>query len=398
MDSERLHLLDGIRGFALLGILLVHMPAFQYSFNFEPDEKMPWLEQLSLHFVHIFADSSFLPLFAFMFGASVILLKRSLEKKGLNTKIVFVRRFLFLAGLGAIHGVVLWEGDILLPYSVAAFLVLVLFLHCKPLTCLLWGIGLWLGPVLVSLVLRPLGWITSSYVNVMDLLYLVILPSPAEWLLELIYNWADALPMFLIGMYIFQTKLFTHAVEQQQRNRYLAIFCLAIGLPLKALSHVAYLPLGDDLLSISNILVTLGYLFGIVYAYTTSIGRKWFRPFEFVGKMSLTNYLTHTIVFTLIFIPAGHLFAGVGIVQEIGMFWGTVVAFITIGLQALFSAWWLSKFSYGPVEWIWRLWTYWKWSPISKSDFAHDVKHADHRKPTALTQHSERKHKKSSAL
>ncbi|MBH5317623.1 DUF418 domain-containing protein [Paenibacillus sp. GSMTC-2017] len=373
MVYNRIELFDGMRGFALLGILLVHITAFQHSFGYEPNEDAPLIDIITIRFVQIVAEGSFISLFALMFGIGVMLLKRSLEKKGINPYPIFSRRFLFLFGVGIVHGVVLWEGDILLSYSLAAIFLLLFFMRCKPITCLIWGITLMIGPPFISIPLRFFGHIESSYINAMDIVYLFLPYSKFVILLDYFYHWADALPIFLIGMYLFQTTLFTNARSKQKRNRNISLALLVLGFTLKALHYVAKYPIGEDMLVISQFLVTLGYVYGITFLYTTVVGKRLFLPFEYIGKMSMTNYVAHTVTFTLIFIPAGYLFEGIGLIEKIHISYGPIVAVVTIFLQVLISKWWLSKFTAGPIEWVWRLWTYWKWTPITKRDLSQVV-------------------------
>ena len=85
--------------------------------------------------------------------------------------------------------------------------------------------------------------------------------------------------------------------------------------------------------------------------------------FVFVGNMGLTNYLLQSIIGVILFYGIGFGLAGefnAGCCYLIG-----IGIFI---LQILFSKWWLSKFNYGPTEWLWRSATYLKWQPMRRSD------------------------------
>ena len=79
-----------------------------------------------------------------------------------------------------------------------------------------------------------------------------------------------------------------------------------------------------------------------------------------LGRMALTNYLTHSLVSGLYFYGyAGNHF-GMGRAMQV------VFVFSVIALQVVFSHWWLSKFRYGPMEWLWRAITYWQVPPMRR--------------------------------
>ncbi|MCR8842133.1 DUF418 domain-containing protein [Paenibacillus sp. SC116] len=372
LRTERLPVLDAIRGFALFGILLLHIIMFQYP---TPEEiaKLSNFDKVLTDFVQIFTSSSYRPLFSFMFGVGFVILFRSLERRGLRVELTFLRRFLFLFGLGLIHYLYLWQGDILATYGASGFLLL-LFLKCQPKILLVSSLLIWLSAPIISLLLRPLDIVDKPLFHIMDLANLI---SPELWdPFESLFHtlWAAAtevLPYFLLGVYAMRSNWFHRLEDNKTRNGLLSLIFLIIGWPIKAILYLSNShEVWADLLIIGNGLTMLGYLFGIMYLFTTSFGERFFKPFQAIGKMSLSNYLSHTIIFTLLFIPAGILLEGIGLIHSVGVFWGLVIACVTIVLQAKFSSWWLTRFAYGPIEWLWRMFTYWKWTPIKKSTVA----------------------------
>jgi uncharacterized protein len=72
-----------------------------------------------------------------------------------------------------------------------------------------------------------------------------------------------------------------------------------------------------------------------------------------MGRMALTNYLTHSIVFTLIFYGYG-----LGLYGEVGRAGATLMALALLAFQVWFSGWWLARYRMGPMEWVWRALTY----------------------------------------
>jgi len=91
--------------------------------------------------------------------------------------------------------------------------------------------------------------------------------------------------------------------------------------------------------------------------------RKRLTPFAAVGRMALTDYLMQSVVCTLFFYHyTTGLYGGVGPV------WGLVVTVILYSLQVVFSNWWLERYRFGPMEWLWRGLTYGKFPEMRKAE------------------------------
>ena len=111
-------------------------------------------------------------------------------------------------------------------------------------------------------------------------------------------------------------------------------------------------------------IVATGYVAALVAAYHGKLGKKLLAPFAACGRMALTNYLTQSFVigFVLFGVGPGLALAGkIGTTAQLGI----VVA--TYAAQIAFSNWWLRRFAYGPVEWLWRALTYGKMPPMRLS-------------------------------
>ncbi len=112
---------------------------------------------------------------------------------------------------------------------------------------------------------------------------------------------------------------------------------------------------------VGAVFVALGHLAAVNLAVKTGELKGLFDRFAAGGRMALSNYLTHSIVMTLIF--NGY---GLGLYAEVPRFWqqGFVVALIAI--QLIVSPWWLKRFRFGPVEWLWRSLTYRERQPMRR--------------------------------
>jgi uncharacterized membrane protein YeiB len=105
---------------------------------------------------------------------------------------------------------------------------------------------------------------------------------------------------------------------------------------------------------IGNLPACLGYVSAIVLMLHSNSIFSRIRVLAPLGRMALTNYLTHSLVSTLIFFGYGLGHYGMGRAMQVGF------VFSVIALQVAFCHWWLARFRYGPMEWLWRAITYWQ--------------------------------------
>ncbi len=137
--TQRISLIDALRGFSLLGILIANLLIFQYgSVGKEYIENLSWIDSISYYFTKIFVETSFMPIFSFIFGYSLIKLFESIKRRQHKTRWVLIRRAIGLIVLGLLHSMFIWEGDILLFYGGLLFLLL-FFLYRKPKTLFIWS-------------------------------------------------------------------------------------------------------------------------------------------------------------------------------------------------------------------------------------------------------------------
>src|SRR5215475_4739363 len=143
-ERERISSLDALRGFALLGILVMNITTFAMPgiFDFNPTALGP-LGRLdwSLWVVrYVLFDGKMRAIFSMLFGAGVILLTSRLARRDpARSADIFARRNLWLTLFGVLHGYFLWMGDILYAYGVTALLFLYPFRKLKAKTLLAAG-------------------------------------------------------------------------------------------------------------------------------------------------------------------------------------------------------------------------------------------------------------------
>lgn len=387
LKQNRVRIIDGLRGFSLVGILMANMLIFQYGIwgSQEMDlYALPDYEMTAYQLVKIFVEGSFMPIFAFMFGFGMIKMQQSLAAKGLRQKRYLTRRFLMLIGLGLLHSYFLWEGDILGFYGMMGFFLL-LFMNRKPKTLLIWGIVLLClvslmglapddpnDPASITDSARMEAYVvktmtvygTGTYEEIvhhrsnedpldlpeyMMVVFLLIAPLMSA-------------PMFLFGMYAAKRRWFEK--PEQERTSYLRnmLIFLPAGLLLKAL-HV-YLPgvwwsgVGDIT---GESILAIGYIFAFVWFFSRGMESTWLPRFEAVGKLSLTNYLLQTVICTTIFYGYG-----LGWFGKIGILAGCGLAIVIYVAQLFLSPLYLKRFRYGPVERLLRMWTNFSFSGKTK--------------------------------
>ncbi|MBL8513665.1 MAG: DUF418 domain-containing protein [Betaproteobacteria bacterium] len=132
--NQRIEALDVVRGFALLGIFLMNIEFFNRPFA-TFNEGMPLgltgVDWLATWFVNYFVQGKFWTIFSLLFGMGFAVLMVRAEQAGREFNRMYLRRVLALAVFGALHYILLWEGDILFSYAVAAFMLMVV-LYGKP--------------------------------------------------------------------------------------------------------------------------------------------------------------------------------------------------------------------------------------------------------------------------
>lgn len=169
--------------------------------------------------------------------------------------------------------------------------------------------------------------------------------------------------LFLVGAWFVQSGIIQHPQQHLTMFRKLAWIGLPLGTAMAiAASFIAmsYVPGQNDkqwqmavgLQSLGNLPMSLGYIAAIVLLLQKRTWAKvlsWLAP---AGRMALTNYLSQSVIASLFFYGYGLGHWGVG------RAWQMLFVLVVFGLQLLLSRWWLSKFRYGPMEWLWRWATY----------------------------------------
>lgn len=396
--NERVRLLDALRGFAVFGILLNNILVFSGYFLLPPERIVelghPTLDHLTHWLGTFLVEGKFYSLFSFLFGLGFAVQMQRAAQRETPFVPLFKRRLSVLLGIGLAHALFLWFGDILSIYAGIGFL-LPYFRHCSDKTILRWAAGLLVTPIAIyslMVVLRlpdpyaaleafvdPTGEkILNSFTNgTYPQIFVANLHGLTFRYVELLYTSRipKVLAMFLLGFYSGRRELFSLAETHLPMIRRVCGWGVVLGLVGNA-ALAQLMEMGvESPPSPLGILQTAAYALGVpslCLFYLCAISLLWQRPLwrvrlsvlAPVGQMALSNYLLQTLLCVTIFYGYGFGYFG-----SVGATSSTGLAVLIFALQIGMSHWWLKRFQYGPLEWLWRSLTYGQRQPLLKTNW-----------------------------
>ena len=417
--EERFASLDILRGVAILGILVMNIYAFAMPFSAYMNPLfMGGTDALNMgiwFFTHIIFDQKFLSIFAMMFGAGLVLMTGRAEAKGVKPAPIYFRRQFWLVLIGVIHGYLIWFGDILFTYALIGMMVY-LFRKKSPKAliifgCLLlpvtplvnYGMSIYMTDIKTQAqklvaeeasgatlsdeqkkivttweearaMMAPTAEDTQKDLETHLQGYQAIVAYRAPHVAEMqffmifLYGIWRVGGLMLIGMALMKLGVFT-GERSSAFYRRLLISGYGFGLPLTIFSAAnLYANDFDGLYGmrvgqipnyVGSVLVALGHIGLVMLIARTGVMQGLMSRFAAVGRMALTNYLMHSVILTTVFYGYG-----LGLYGDLPRSWQMVFVAAVIGLQLAISPWWLSRFRFGPVEWLWRSLTYWERQPM----------------------------------
>jgi len=419
--GERLVCLDALRGVAVLGILVMNIYAFAMPLPAYSDPLlMGGTDALNIgtwFFTHIFFDQKFMSIFSMLFGAGMILMMNRAESRGADFGPIYYRRTFWLLVLGMLHGYLIWFGDILFHYALIGMIIF-LFREAPPRTLI--AIAVVILPVTLLI-----NFASSFYIEDLQSQAVEIqqIESAGEVLDESqqkkLDEWNEMRPLFapgdaeiqedvqaykgsysdalaqrvpfvafmqvnltlvfviwrvgglmLIGMALMKLGILSGERSTHFYSK-MALWSYGLGLPLTIFSAVILDAHDFDPLYVArvggipnyvgSILVAFGHIAAVILIVRSGVWHGIVARFADVGRMALSNYLMHSVVLTTAFYGYG-----LSLYAEVPRFGqqGFVVALIS--LQLFISPWWLRRFSFGPVEWLWRSLTYGQRQPMRR--------------------------------
>lgn len=404
-ESDRIAALDILRGVALFGVLLVNFVDFAGPGTMATKAQMAALPTYEIdRFVHfaieVLVGDKAMSIFAFLFGLGFyIQMQRGAARGGFERR--YRRRLTILLVIGIANTLFLWAWDILNLYALAGFALLAMR-GWKSRSLLVFGIiaACW-GNNAQEALLGAFGydplvaWSSSSDPAVFERQALSQAGNypglvSAFWRVNLqdyllttaILAWMIyALGRFALGAWVGRMGLLHDSFAHLPLFRRIAAIAIPIGLvaalAVRLLTEGIVTPLfgmaidwklvGNVLRPASALVLAAGYISGLMVAIHTPLGGRLLAPFAPVGQMALTNYLAQGLIiaFVLFGVPPGLALAG-----KIGT---TAILFISIAFfaaQMLFSRWWLARYRFGPMEWVWRSLTYGERPAMRRAELA----------------------------
>ena len=367
-ESARITSLDLIRGVAVLGILLMNAVSFKFGpapyFNLSAGGSETWLDWTVGIFGEVFVDQKFMGLFSLLFGAGMILFIDRASRRGRRAVMLNLWRNALLLLIGILHSL-LWYGDVLMAYAIASFFLVALRkLPDRALISV--GVVAFALSIACSLLAQNMADTTTVSLSGLwtpgDIPTQELIPLPF-----LLGYFLRALGLILIGAGLYRVG-FMNGGMPARTYRLTAIVGLAIGLPLAALG-VAVTVLNDysrDIAFIGQIPNTLGTIpaslgyMSLIILWNNSADSWLKQRLRATGRMALTNYLTQTVLGVLILTV---LLRDVDFVNRTGVL---LFVFAVWVLQVWWSQAWLSRFLFGPAEWLWRVATYRTGQPLRR--------------------------------
>lgn len=398
--DERITQIDVVRGFALFGVLLANAVWWTQDAALSDGQKaaLPTacIDGIARACVGLFVDGKFYTLFSFLFGLGFAVQLERAEARGVDAVALYRRRLLVLLVIGLCHNFLVWSGDVLHMYALVGLLLLlarrwsartlaacgfalavVVPAACEVLVAVLipesqekaaeealrlehlatlTGAGA-LGVVRYN-VTNYLTFFTTLFflpflTSILGRFLLGRLAGLQRWL----HDPEQHLPLFrrlfwwgLAAALLGSAEMIADWAEWWPKRS-------ATGLLLQSLRAVAR--------HVGVVGLSSAYLAGILLLMRWPRGRRWLGLLAPVGRMALTNYLTHSLLYLACF----HDF-GLDLTGRVGAAFCLAFTVVVFLLQVAFSTWWLARFQFGPAEWMWRSLTYGRRQPMRRKQAA----------------------------
>lgn len=398
-QQDRILSLDLLRGFAVLGILIMNIQSFALPsaayFNPTVYGDLTGLNKIAWFASHIIGDQKFMTIFSLLYGAGIVLITTNAENRTGKSAGLHYKRTFWLLIIGLIHAHLIWHGDILVPYALCGFIVY-LFRRKKPMTLVILGTVFILVHTVIYLFfgLTMSQWPPESLEGTRqfwapsateiaaeisavtgNLQEQISHTSASAIMLEtfvffILFLWRAG-GLMLVGMGLYKWGILTGKRSKKfYRNGFLISWLL--GLPIIILGLVKNFENGWSMEysmyigSQFNYIGSLFFSFGLICLVMLWARSNFLKAVQqrmiAVGQMALSNYLLTSVICVLIFYGIGlGLF---GQVSRIGLLGIMVVVWIIL---MLWSSPWLRRYYFGPAEWLWRSLTYGKKQPFGKS-------------------------------
>lgn len=371
--KSRIEVVDALRGFALLGVLLANVPYGSDQLiisNFD----MP---QTVLNFLLDFLISKkFITIFSILFGFGFYIQMTRAKKKKVNFKKYFLKRMILLFIIGSIHSFMLWNGDIIMAYAFGGiFLLLVRNWSTKKLVIL----AILFNVLLTGIIYignSAFGWqiydydyglnniypITESFLEYIKINFIM-----APWVnffkdmpITLVYTFGN----MLIGLILGKIDFFHLPDRLKKLNNWLIVLGITVGLTASYFFHqlmIGAIELDIPLLwvpfalIIGMLLQSLCYIVIFIKLYQIGFFKRIMEWFKFVGKTALSNYIFQSVFYLIVFFHCTNALQLFGKISQAETY---ILALFFFVFQSLLSYLWLKRKGQGPLEYLWKKMSY----------------------------------------
>ncbi|MEH2522842.1 MULTISPECIES: DUF418 domain-containing protein [unclassified Bradyrhizobium] len=360
--AERIAAIDVLRGIALFGVLAINVVnEFRVSiFEQFLSQKSPAspIDSAIETILTLAVEMKAFALFSLLFGAGLAIQFERLANSERRTSLL-IRRLAVLLVFGLIHLCLIWNGDILTEYALAGLIVLPFLFGPRWLLAVaaLAFVGLYLAmqafpPAGLSPGTATITQHVADAIRIyatggfLDVVAFRLREIPLIVPLHA-FVFPRTIGLFLLGAFAWRT-----GILQSPPRRLLSTGAPCVGL------GAALILAGAD--ALGTIVLALGYAATIIGIANLASGRRllgWAAP---LGRMAFTNYLAQSLIFGWIFYGYG-----LGLFGRLGVANALTIGIAVYLAQVLLSAWWLGRYRYGPVEWLWRTLMYGVPQPMS---------------------------------
>ena len=361
--AERIDGIDVLRGLALLGVLVIYT-VFEFRVSIF-EQLLPssgteaGIDRALKDFLAAAVELKALALFSFLFGVGLAI---QFDRLAGNPRrfILLLRRLAILLVIGMVHLFLIWNGDILVEYAIAGFVVLPFLRAPRWLVLLAAGTALWLYlavmPAIVQFPSHAWIWAHIAEANrvygdggFLDVLAFRIREVPPTYPM-LVLVFPRTIALFLFGVLAWRTKILLQPEAHRAFLLILAVGGLLIGGGLTVAEQW----------HLGGVVLAFGYAAIVIGCVSYPAGLRmlaWAAP---LGRMAFTNYLTQSVILGWIFYGYG-----LGLFGRLSVTAALAIALALYAAQVAFSAWWLRRYRYGPIEWLWRSLMYGKRQPMA---------------------------------
>jgi uncharacterized protein len=381
-SSNRIEGIDVLRGLALFGVIIIHV-VFEFRVSifeqFLPPTGTP-IDRALKDVLTAALELKAFAVFSFLFGVGLAIQFDRLANNP-RRSVLLVRRLVVLLVIGMVHLFLICNGDILVEYAIAGLVVLPFLFGPRWLillaatASLLFFLAMPLLPPVVQFPSQP--WLREHIAEAarvvghggfLDIIAFQIREIPALFPLHVLI-FPRTVGLFLFGVLAWRSGILRRASDHRHLLVGLAIGGIVFGAALAAAAEGRALfgwpSLGrarEVIERLSGLLLASGYAATVIALVSIAAGQRmlaWAAP---VGRMAFTNYLCQSFILGWIFFGYGFgLFDRVSVATALAI--GAALCAVQVGV----SAWWLGRYRYGPVEWLWRSLMYGTWQPMVRA-------------------------------